>query len=127
MATSPGRRAINGLAVGVEADEATVGGNVHTVFVFLAEDLESAVETVLEQIGHHRELDRAFGRIEGVGHRAAAAATAADERQANGVILGSVDPGNAHARKGRSGGHGAAASEEFAAGEARQPSAGETG
>ena len=53
-----GAQAVNGLAVGVEADEAAVGRHVHAVLELLAEDLQGAVQPVLEQVRHHGQFDR---------------------------------------------------------------------
>src|ERR1039458_917154 len=81
---------------------------------------------------HQSHLDRshlgpATGHGHGIaalgdGYRAAAATAAADRCQADGVVLRGVDPGYADASQGWGGGHGAAASEEFAAGEVVVPS-----
>ena len=49
-----------------------------------------------EAVVHHQSAGR-----HGVGHRAAAPAAAADQGQADGVVLAGVDVWNGHARQGR--------------------------
>ena len=60
-------------------------------------------------------LHRAAGRLEGVDHRPAAAAAAADQGQADRVVLGGVDVRNGHAGQGGAGDQASALLQEIPA------------
>ena len=95
-------QAINRLLVGVEADEPSVLRHVHAVAELVVQRLVRPLQPVLEEIGHDNELGWAVGGFERVDDRAAAASTATDEREVDGVAPGGVNAGNRDA--GESGG-----------------------
>ena len=64
-------QAVDGLLVGVEADELAVLGNVNLLGEFPREVLEAGLQPVLEHVRHRHELN-VFTGVHGVGGRAGA-------------------------------------------------------
>ncbi len=93
-------QAVDRLAVGVEAQELPVGGNVDGRGEFPAKVPVRDLEPWLEDVGHGDQLGVAVGDRQGVGHRPGSAASAADQRQADRVVLGGVDAWNRHTGQG---------------------------
>ena len=91
-------QAVDGMTVGIEAQEATFGRHVDARGVLFAQGFVRGAQPVFEQIGHGHQPGRAVGRLQGIAGRAATAAAAADQGQPDRGILGSV-----HVRKGHSG------------------------
>ena len=81
---------IHRLPVAVEADELAVLGYVDLVAALLLQLLEASLETVLKDVGHGDQFDRAAGGGQGVGRRAGAAPAAADQRDPNRIAAGGV-------------------------------------
>ena len=100
-----GPQAVDGLLVGVEAQEHPLRRNVDLVAEHLLQPLVAPLLTLFEDVGHGVQFDRAAGRGERVGHRARAAIAAAHQGQADGVVCGGMAVGHGHARQGRRGSH----------------------
>ena len=92
-------QAVDGLAIGVEAEELPLLGHVDLLAELLAQRLVRGLQAILEQVGHGDQLDRPAGGRKGVAHRAAAAVAAADDGQPDGVVLAGVDVRNDRARQ----------------------------
>ena len=60
IATSPGRRAVDRLAPGIEADEPPFRGHVHLVPIFLGKRLVGLAEPILEEIPPSFNLELFF-------------------------------------------------------------------
>jgi len=92
-----GAEAIDGLPVGVEAQELPLGRDIDLVGMPLAERLVRSAELVLEQVGHGIQLGLPAGDRQGVSHRAAPAVAAADDRQPDRAILLGMHRRDGHA------------------------------
>ena len=94
-------QAVDRLAVGVETHELPVGGHVNRRPELAGRPAARAVDARLEQIGHGHELGIAVGHCQRVGRGPAAAPAAADQGQANRVVLPGMDVRNRHLCQGR--------------------------
>src|ERR1019366_3401708 len=125
---------INGVPIGVEAQEPPLRRNVDPVAQRLLQGIVGLVDLLLADIRHGDQLDRTArarangpfraavvsedqsARRHGIGHCAAAPAAAADQGQMDGVVLRGMNVGNRHACQRRDGGELASGFDEFATG-----------
>ena len=98
--------AIDGLPVGVHAQELAGGGHLELRRVLRVELVEAALEPVLEDVGHGDQPGRARG-AQGLGGRAGASAAASDQGNGDGLLLARVAPRGGGAGQGRAGRRGA--------------------
>ena len=105
---------VDGILVAIEAHELPVLRHIDLCGMLRLEALQAAFELPLEHIRHRHQLDRRAGHGERVRGSAGAAATAADERDLEGVVLRCVDEGDFYASQHGDGGGGF---EEAATGE----------
>ena len=114
-----GGEAIDRFLIGVEADEFALFGHVDLRLEFVGEaflELLVAIgEAVVEDVGHGDEFELAVLDRQGVLNGAAAAAAAANEGDADGVVFGGVDGRRGERCQGGDCGGLAGANEEFAA------------
>ena len=125
-------QAINGVPIGVEAQELPLGRHVDKVAQRLLQHGVGLINLVLADISHGNQFDRPAGARadrplgatviaqdqpagrHGIGHRAAAPSTAADQGQVDGVVGCRMNVRNGHPRQGRGGGELAGGFDEFA-------------
>ncbi len=111
-----GAQAVDRVSVSIEAEKAPVRRHVHERTILRAEGVMGAVELALDEVGHCGEFRRPARGLERIGHGAGAASAATDERQADGVVIARVNPGNRHAGQCGSAGELPALREKLAAG-----------
>ena len=104
---------VHRLLVGVEAGEPAILGHVHLIAKLLLERLVTAIEPILESIGHGDQLHGAMLDVQGVGGGAGAASAATDQGHANGVVFAGVDVRNGRACQRRGGGNPSGGFQEF--------------
>ena len=127
-----GPQAINGMAVGIEAQETALGRHVNPLAQRLGQGVVGLINLLLPDVGHGDELDWAAGtrkrgplgaavvaqdksaRRHGIGHGPTAASAAADQGEPNRVVLGGVHVRQRHACQGRGRGEPASVLYEFA-------------
>lgn len=96
-------KGVNGLFVGIEPNELSLGRNIHLVGDIGAalQGFPLGFEVPFKDIGHGVEADRALfgGGLEGIDHRSGTSSSAADETESNrGIVVGGK-----HMRNGNSG------------------------
>jgi len=91
-----GLQAVDRFAVGVEAQELPLRGNVDRRAELAGQAPQRGVQTRLENVGRGDQLGIAVGHRQRIGHRSRPAASAADQRQTDRVVLGRVNLRNGH-------------------------------
>ena len=100
-----GFQAVHRLLVSVEPDELAVLGHIHQLGVLPFQSVVTALEPVIEDVGHGHELGRTIFDRQRVIGGATAAATAANQGDLDGVVPRRVNAWNGHSRQGRSRGN----------------------
>src|SRR5262249_26170888 len=86
-------QAVDGLLVAVEADELVVFGHLHLFGEAFGQGVVRGAEPLGEHVGHGDQPGRAGRGGEHIEDGAGAAAAAADQGDADGVVLGGEDAG----------------------------------
>ena len=89
-----GPQRVDRLLVGVEPDELPFRRYVHLLGELGLQGLETALQAILEQVGHGVELDRTTLGHKRIVDRAGAATSTADQRQLDRRVLRGVTPRN---------------------------------
>ena len=104
-----GAQDVDGLLVGVEAQEHPVRRHVGMVRKLLFDRFELALHGADVEVRHGVQLDGSLvGGVEGVNHRSGTPASGPDQGQSDGVVVGNVNAGGRLAQNGRASHQGAA-------------------
>ncbi|MCH8119305.1 MAG: hypothetical protein IIC00_06225 [Planctomycetes bacterium] len=82
---------IDGLLVGIHAEQPPVPGDVQLPGESLGETLEAGLQAIVEDIRHREKFSRPLGR-EGVDCSAGSASAAPDQSYPDSVLLGRIGP-----------------------------------
>ncbi len=91
-----GFQEVHSFLVTVEADEFSVGGNVHFVLMFAGQAIITVAQLVFEHVCHRDEFDRSAGGGECIRSGSGAASSAANEGNLNGFIAGGMHMWQGH-------------------------------
>jgi hypothetical protein len=110
-------QAIHRLFVTIKSNEPPLVRHINRGLTGLvrAQSVIAAIQTILKNVGHGDQFNRAAFDAHGLGRRACAPSAATDQRHLDGVVAGGVDIRDGHARQGGSSGHAAGGFDKFAA------------
>jgi hypothetical protein len=111
-----GLEAIHRLLVGIEADEFSVGGDIHELGVVFDDVVVASLQAIFEDIGHGDELDRATGGSEGIDGGTAPPPAASDKGDLDHIAALRMNICEPERREGRSGDDTAGGFDELASG-----------